>query len=530
LIAPDHKALFLRLQIDNSIKLGPGTWKFNNLLLGNNDYRLLVNELLPIILEKYKYVESKQLLWELIKMEIGSETIKYSKAKRKKLNNRENLLQQEIEALDDEICNNVDLNQQLLNEHEAAKNELKESYDCKGREAIFRSKVRWVEKGEKPTRYFYNLEKRNYERKNITQLKTRNGEITSNKEQIRTELDDFYSDLLKTKFPPNEYTDLNDKFNDFLDGLEIPRLTEDEQLSLECETTLEELESVLKTFQNNKSPGKDGFTKEFYGSFFGILGNHLLNSYNEAFLRGDLSVSQRRGIISLIPKDDACLTEISNWRPITLLNVDYKIIAKVIGRRIEQILHKVIRPDQTGFIKGRYIGNNVRLLNDLMEYTDANRLLRIFLFIDFKKAFDNIEWSFIHNSLTLFNFGPVIRRWVYIFYNNVERGVMNCGYMTKYFSVSPGVRQGCSLSPLLFVLAVEVLALKIRQDKLCWGIKLPHNQEAKLSQFADDATLIVRDLDSLQKAIEIVSIFGSISGLELNKKENQSNVVWFSKK
>ena len=146
---------------------------------------------------------------------------------------------------------------------------------------------------------------------------------------------------MKTKFPPNEYTDLDDKFNDFVDGLEIPRLTGDEQLSLECETTLEELESVLKAFQNNKSPGEDGFTKEFYEFFFGILGNHLLNSYNEAFLRGDLSISQRRGIISLIPKDDACLTEISNWRPITLLNVDYKIIAKVIGRRIEQILRKV---------------------------------------------------------------------------------------------------------------------------------------------------------------------------------------------
>jgi len=155
--------------------------------------------------------------------------------------------------------------------------------------------------------------------------------------------------------------------------------------------------------------------KNFTKLFLVSLGNHLLNSYNEAFLRGDLSVSQRRGIISLIPKDDACLTEKSNWRPITLLNVDYKIIAKVIGRRIEQILHKVFHPDQTGFIKGRYIGNNVRLLNDLMEYTGANRLPGIFLFIDFKKAFDTIEWSFIHKSLRLFNFGPVIRRWVSIF-------------------------------------------------------------------------------------------------------------------
>ena len=75
---------------------------------------------------------------------------------------------------------------------------------------------------------------------------------------------------MKTKFPPNEYTDLDCKFNDFGDGLETPRLTEDEQLSLECETTLEELESVLKTFQDNKSPGEDGFTKEFYEAFYGI--------------------------------------------------------------------------------------------------------------------------------------------------------------------------------------------------------------------------------------------------------------------
>jgi len=102
---------------------------------------------------------------------------------------------------------------------------------------------------------------------------------------------------------------------------------------------------------------------------------------------------------------------------------------------------------------------------------------------------------------------------------------MNCSYMTKYFSVSRSVRQGCPLSPLLFVLAVEVLALKIRQDKLCWGIKLAHNQEAKLSQFADDTTLIVRDLDSLRKAVENMSIFGSISGLELNTKKTKA--MWF---
>ena len=166
----------------------------------------------------------------------------------------------------------------------------------------------------------------------------------------------------------------------------------------------------MKSFQNNKSPGEDGFSKEFYETYFDLIGIHLLNSYNEAFNNGQLSISQRRGVICLIPKDDSCLSELSNWRPLTLLNVDYKMLAKVIGQRIETILSSLIHSDQTGFIKGRFIGQNVRLLNDIMEYTEAKNLPGILLFIDFRKAFDTIEWNFIHKCIELYNFGPNIRK------------------------------------------------------------------------------------------------------------------------
>ena len=149
------------------------------------------------------------------------------------------------------------------------------------------------------------------------------------------------------------------------------------------------------------------------------------------------------------------------------MNVDYKILAKIIGRRIESVLPTLIHSDQTGFIKGRFIGQNVRLLNDLMTYAESNNLPGILLFIDFRKAFDTIEWDFIQKSIEMFNFGPNIRKWISILYTNVESGVMNAGFMTDYFKVSRGVRQGCPLSPLLFVLAVELLGLKIRQDQLC---------------------------------------------------------------
>ena len=168
--------------------------------------------------------------------------------------------------------------------------------------------------------------------------------------------------------------------------------------------------------------------------------------------------------------------------------------------RIEPFLPNLIHPDQTGFIKGRYIpvGENIRLLNDLMSYPKSNKFSGIFLFVDFEKAFDSLEWDFMHRALKAFNFGPVIRKWISILYNDVESGVMNGGYMTNYFKTSRGVRQGCPLSPFLFILSVELLALIIRHIPECKGFTLPNSQEVKLSQFADDTTLVLSDIDSLK--------------------------------
>ena len=168
-----------------------------------------------------------------------------------------------------------------------------------------------------------------------------------------------------------------------------------------------------------------------------------------------------------------------------------------------------------------------------MEYTDVKKISGIFLFIDFEKAFDSIEWNFIKGSLELFNLGPFLTRWFSILYNNSEAAVMNAGYMTDYFTVSRGVRQGCPLSPFLFTLSVELLALKIRQEPNCKGISLPNLQEAKISQFADDttltSTLISKDTNSLKFSLQIIGTFGSISGLGLNKKKTKAMWIGSSK-
>ena len=158
-------------------------------MLKDNDYINLIGRNYPFFQEKYQHVESRQLYWELLKMEIRSTTIAYSRKKKFNFRNRETTIQRKLEELDTEICNNQNLDGDILMEFENLKNELTEIYSVKGKEAMFRSRTRWIENGEKPTKYFFNLEKRNYEKKMITQLKTTDGEIISDMTKINKEIE-----------------------------------------------------------------------------------------------------------------------------------------------------------------------------------------------------------------------------------------------------------------------------------------------------------------------------------------------------
>ena len=104
-----------------------------------------------------------------------------------------------------------------------------------------------------------------------------------------------------------------------------------------------------------------------------------------------------------------------NWRPLSLLNCDYKIAAKAIANRIKSVISKLIDNDQTGFLKGRFIGENIRLVDNIINYASEKNIPGLLLFIDFEKAFDSLEWSFIERSLQYFGFGPSLREWIQTF-------------------------------------------------------------------------------------------------------------------
>ena len=192
------------IEIQREFKRGLGSWKFNNQLLEEKDYINFTNTSYPRILDKYQEDKSKKILWEMIEMEIRSKTIQYSKKRRLKLKRKEHELQDEIQKLDQQICDNQYFNQNFLDNYELAKKELKDMYDSKGKEAMFRSKARWVEQGEKPTKYFFNLENKNYDRKIIKELKDENDKIITNFKNVNRRIEDHFSKILSSKIVENE--------------------------------------------------------------------------------------------------------------------------------------------------------------------------------------------------------------------------------------------------------------------------------------------------------------------------------------
>jgi hypothetical protein len=158
--------------------------------------------------------------------------------------------------------------------------------------------------------------------------------------------------------------------------------------------TLDELLLAVKSMKRNKAPGPDGLPVEFYLTFWDYISNIMYNSFLESFSKGDLSATQMRAVIRLIhKKDDKKL--LKNWRPISLLNTDYKILTTTLAKRLRNILPTIINSDQTAYIKGRFKGQNIRLINDVIDFSMENDISGAIIFLDFEKAFDSLERHFM---------------------------------------------------------------------------------------------------------------------------------------
>ena len=477
-IKMDHSAILLEFCNNvNDIK-GPGYWKMNCSLLEDDDFINDITVKIPVWLaEGNKELSDNRNIWDWIKYNIRINAIQHSKRKVTERNDKENILQNEYAKARQNV--DLDPNSTNVNALNSAKENLELFYEEKVHGMVIRARAHWHEHGERSSKYFLNLEKRNHVKKHMRRLKI-SGSIKTDPFNILSEQKRFYQDLYTSK---NKGSDSMQTAESFLSNLDIPGLTEEQKLSCEGKITPEECAAVLENFQNNKSPGNDGIPVEFYKKFWSLISEPFTKCVNECFETGEMSRSQKQAVITLIEKKGKDRLLLENWRPISLVNVDAKIMSKVIATRIKNVLPYIIHHNQTGYVQDRYIGETVRSVFDVMDFTLKENVPGLLIFIDFQKAFNSLEWNFLLSCLEACNFGLDFIKWVKTFYKNMQSCVINNGLMSNYFTLERGVRQGDPLSPYLFVVAVESLAIAIRKNPAIRGIMIG-NEETKLLQYA----------------------------------------------
>lgn len=226
----------------------------------------------------------------------------------------------------------------------------------------------------------------------------------------------------------------------------------------------------------------------------------------------------RQGVIISIPKPDKDPRIIENRRPITLRNSDYKLLTYVFAMRLQTGISYIVAESQSGFLKGRSIHNNIRLVMDIIEYRELINDDGFIFFLDFYKAFDSVEHKFLFSVLERFGFGKKFINLIRGLYQNISSCVVLPKGTTPRFNINVGIPQGCPISPYLFILVTEMLAIYLKNCNDVAKLDVL-GTELIISQLADDTTLFLKDDKQISKAINKIKLFSDASGLTLNLKK-----------
>lgn len=505
----DHSTISIYLNMQTNQR-GPGFWRMNNLLLNDKDYLDKMRANIMTSLEED--FQDPNVRWEWVKYKIRSFTITYSIEQARENRRHVSSLEKRLKMLAE--VHDLTASPDIVSEVQSIKRELSEIQQHQATKAMFKTKAKWTRLAEKPSAYFLGLEKRRGKTKTVTSLQNEEGHILTNNMDILEYQKRYFSKVYEES--PSTLQSLDDLP---LQKEDIPQVTEPHRMIANLPFSPRDFHIALKELNKNKSPGSDGLTPEFYLAFWDILQDPYYDSISYSLEEGTLSQGQRVGIISLVPKKAKDRTQLSNWRPITLLNTDFKIFSKALANKILPCIKDVISEDQTGFIRGRTISTNLMNIQSTIDHVNATDSSGILLAVDYAKAFDTIRWSLIDRALDLFGFGENIISAVKTLFSGIKTCIYNSGFSSGFFYPTRGIRQGCCCSPFLFDIAVELLAILVRKSEEIKGICIS-NQPIKISQYADDSTFFVKDPPSLKHLLRLLNNFANFSGLKINNSKS----------
>ena len=390
-----------------------------------------------------------------------------------------------------------------------AKIKILENDICEGNQT--RAKLRDRIEGEKLSIHLLSEEKNRKCDNIIYKLTDKDGRVYDSIDNITYYVLDYYKELYK-----RENCD-EDIQNIFLEKIESKITNSEKEILSEGINDLE-IKKAVEELSDGKSPGMDGLPIEFYKTNWNIIKDELKDVIKYSMSNSKLAESQNKGVIRLIPKESNT-ENLDGWRPITLLNADYKIIAKILANRMKIVMKNIISNEQYCGVEDRSIISCNNRMRDIISYCDKEEKEAAIMSLVWKKAFDRVDQTFLFKILKKMDFPDKFIDWIKMLYIDCRSSLLINIRLTIEFNVDKSVRQGCPLAMLLYIIYQEPLYMSIKQNMYINKLSLPNNEEQCIQGYADDSTLIIVDSISLINMEKEISLFEKASGSVLNKNK-----------
>lgn len=435
----DHSSLSFRLCVPKVNGYRP-YWRFNNLLLEDKVYIAHITNLITHYTRNHQHEHILET-WDQMKTEIRVTTQRYEShcrnIKSETLQRTENRLKHLLSQtyLSDDEC--MEINECLA--------KIKKKHHVEARTTLAQETSRNLLEMNDMTPSFYQL---NRERKIPAQIAALriDGNIVTEPLEIQNTIRNHFKNL----YSPKHQNNINNP-ELFANLNSLPQTQCDK---LNSDLTPNEFETALLQMTKNKSPGLDGLTVEFYCSFWNTIQPLFFLMANTAFLLNSLPRSMQFSVLSLIPKLGDKLI-LKNWRPISLLNTDYKIISRALTNRLTKALPYIIDSDQTFCIEGRSIYSNLHLMRDTIEYTNDRNTQLAIITLDQEAAFDRIEHDYLIKTMRTFGLGNKFINYITTMYKSARCVIRLGSSLVPPFEFLCGIRQGDPLSGCLFSISIE---------------------------------------------------------------------------
>ena len=481
---------------------GKGYYKMNTSILLDSKFQ-------DIVLETLREVESLETdddihNWVTFTTAIKSKAIIYSQHKNSIKNNLKKYVLKEISRIEDHEASNGTLKAHLV--FLQGKLKLLEQGEIEG----YKLRIKFLptfEKDEPDIEFLSKVEDRKKAQETISQLAEKpNGQIFTNRNDIMRISTDFYKSL----YTPNRVDTV--KQDRLLRNVKT-KLSHDNQRILDAMLSIDELKNAVFGLNTGKSPGLDGIPIEFYQQFWEYI-KHLYFRFINKIRTQAFPSGKNTSVIKLIYKKKGEIFLLTNYRPISLINVDVKILCKALANRLKPILPSIIHSSQTA-VFGRRIDHTIHTIRDLIDLANKEDDTAAFIFLDQEKAFDRVNHDFLFKTMHSFGFGKNFIEWIKMIYSNASSVLNINGFFSGKILLKRGVRQGCPLSAFLYVLVMEVFAIQLRTNPNIVGFNI-EGEKIVSAHYMDDTTIIIKQNRCFKEVIKELTDYEEASGAKVN--------------